>query len=116
MRSPEGVPAELEGRIAGAILGEGIDLARTRSLGEGTRRALRVWVEDLRCEEVETTDDDRRKGTAGMRVYFVLPKGAYATTVLATAFTIHESHEPYASDGESSEREESEAPPDEGDA
>jgi tRNA pseudouridine13 synthase len=110
MRSPDGAPAELEARIAAEILGSGIDLARTRSLGEGTRRALRVWVEDLRCEDIEPASGDPGKGTVGMRVYFVLPKGAYATTVLATAFTIDESH------GESGEREESEAPPDEGDA
>ena len=65
------------------ILGEGFDLARTRALGEGTRRALRLWVEDLRWETL--TDEARRafgEAAACIRVYFVLPKGAYATTVL----------------------------------
>jgi tRNA pseudouridine13 synthase len=106
MRSPEGEPAELERRIAAETLGNGregtrtIDLARTRALGEGSRRALRVWVDGLRCERIEPTEDERRKGTASMRVYFVLPKGAYATTVLGAAFTIDESH------GEPGEREE----------
>jgi tRNA pseudouridine13 synthase len=113
MRSPEGVPAELEQRIAADILGDGIDLARTRSLGEGTRRALRVWVDALRCELLPSEPDadgssdanasrgeEPGKGTASMRVHFVLPKGAYATTVLAAAFTVDESR------GESGERDE----------
>jgi tRNA pseudouridine13 synthase len=83
MRSPEGAPGELEQRIAAATLGEGFDLAGTRRLGEGTRRALRMWVEDLRCESSEV---DPGHGAACVRVYFVLPKGAYATTVLETVF------------------------------
>jgi tRNA pseudouridine13 synthase len=112
MRSPEGVPAELERRIAAEILGDRVDLARTRALGEGTRRPLRVWVEGLRCERIARSNDELRKGTASMRVYFVLPKGAYATTVLGAAFTIDESR------GEPSERDEpgleSELPAEEG--
>jgi tRNA pseudouridine13 synthase len=107
MRSPEGAPFALEQRIAAEILGPGVDLARTRALGEGTRRVLRVWVDEMRCEAIERSEDERRKGTASMRVYFVLPKGAYATTVLATAFAVDESH------GESGDREEHDGPPDE---
>jgi tRNA pseudouridine13 synthase len=107
MRSPEGAPLALEQRIADEILGPSVDLARTRSLGEGTRRVLRVWVDEMRCEAIERSEDERRKGTASMRVYFVLPKGAYATTLLATAFAIEESH------GESGDREEHDGPPDE---
>jgi tRNA pseudouridine13 synthase len=84
MRWPEGAPAELERRIAAVTLGEGFDLGATRRLGEGTRRALRVWVQDLRWERTEA---DPGHGAACVRVYFVLPKGAYATTLLGNVFT-----------------------------
>jgi tRNA pseudouridine13 synthase len=87
MRWPEGVPAELERLAATQILGEGFDLARTRSLGEGSRRVLRLWVEKLRWE---MDPPDPGNGAACMRVYFVLPKGAYATTVLAAAVAVEE--------------------------
>jgi tRNA pseudouridine13 synthase len=91
MRWPEGAPEELERRMTAEILGEGFDLAKTRSLGEGTRRALRLWVEDLRWEQVEA-DSEHADGKAGacMRVYFVLPKGSYATTVLSAAAALEE--------------------------
>ncbi len=95
MRWPEGAPAELERRVADRVLGEGFDLARTRSLGEGSRRALRLWVEDLRWEVVKAGDVEKQAGSgkpgACMRVYFVLPKGAYATTVLAATVALEES-------------------------
>jgi tRNA pseudouridine13 synthase len=87
MRWPEGTPAALERRIAAAILGAEFDLARTRSLGEGTRRALRLWVDDVRWD---TGESNVGHSTACVRVYFVLPKGAYATTVLGTLFDAHE--------------------------
>ena len=83
MRWPEGLPHDLEHRIAAATLGEGFDLAATRRLGEGTRRPLRLWVQDMRWEQ---TEGDAGHGAACVRVYFVLPKGAYATTVLASVF------------------------------
>jgi tRNA pseudouridine13 synthase len=83
MRWPEGAPAALERRIAAATLGEGFDLAATRRLGEGTRRSLRLWVQDLRWERAE---ENHGHQPACLRVYFVLPKGAYATTVLASVF------------------------------
>jgi tRNA pseudouridine13 synthase len=91
MRWPEGAVADLERRVSARILGDDFDLARTRSLGEGSRRALRLWVEDLRWE---TMKDDRTstpgKPAACMRVYFVLPKGSYATTVLGTAVALED--------------------------
>jgi len=91
MRWPEGRPAELERRASAEILGEGFDLARTRSLGEGSRRALRLWVEDLRWETVKVDlPDESGKSPACMRVYFVLPKGSYATTVLGAAVALEE--------------------------
>ncbi|MGD0526172.1 MAG: tRNA pseudouridine(13) synthase TruD [Polyangiaceae bacterium] len=91
MRWPEGGPAELERRIAAATLGEGFDLAATRRLGEGTRRPLRMWVQDLRWER---TEQDGGHAADCVRVYFVLPKGAYATTVLASVFTLGHTPEP----------------------
>ena len=87
MRWPEGAPGELEHRIAAEILGGDFDLSHTRRLGEGSRRALRLWVQELRWE---VEDDDSGHRAACVRVYFVLPKGAYATTVLATAFAVEE--------------------------
>lgn len=85
MRWPEGAPLALEGRLAEATLGSAFDLSRTRRLGEGTRRALRMWVQDLRWEagsEIPGHSPDC------FRVYFVLPKGGYATTVLGAVFAL----------------------------
>ncbi len=93
MRWPDGAPGELEHRIAAATLGEGFDLASTRRLGEGSRRALRLWVQDMRWEIV---DDEPGHPAACVRVYFVLPKGGYATTVLGAALTVDETDEPNA--------------------
>jgi tRNA pseudouridine13 synthase len=90
MRPAEGAPADLERRLTEEILGTDIDLSRTRSLGEGSRRALRIWVEGLRWEVLDSAAYDSGKGATCVRVYFVLPKGAYGTTVLGTALTIDE--------------------------
>jgi tRNA pseudouridine13 synthase len=98
MRSPEGAPAELERRITSQILGETFDLAATRPFGEGSRRALRLWVEDLRAVP-ETTMQHGEQG-ASIAVYFVLPKGAYATTVIAAAVALEENAVPLAADGD----------------
>jgi tRNA pseudouridine13 synthase len=99
MRPAEGAPAELEQRVTDAILGEGADLAKARALGEGSRRALRLWIEELRVEDAEREDarameiadgpGDCRNRTTCLRVHFVLPKGAYATTVLANAMAMN---------------------------
>jgi tRNA pseudouridine13 synthase len=84
MRWPEGAPGRLEREVADRVLGAGFDLSTTRRLGEGSRRALRLWVEGLRAERV----DDAGHQPACLRVYFVLPKGAYATTVLSTVVDV----------------------------
>ena len=76
MASPAGAPLVLEQEVTAAILGDPAVLEGTRALGEGTRRALRLLVEQLRAEP-EQED--------GLRVTFVLPKGAYATTVISSA-------------------------------
>jgi tRNA pseudouridine13 synthase len=94
MRRPEGSASELERRIAGEILGESFDLNRTRSLGEGSRRALCLWVEGLRWEEAkEAPGAPGGNRSACLRVYFVLPKGAYATTVLGAAVALEEAYD-----------------------
>lgn len=97
MRQPEGAARALEERIAAPLL-EGVDLHRARSLGEGTRRALRLRVHDVSIAEVMESAADRdahgdtssstSDGEQGRacRVGFVLPKGAYATTVLGSVF------------------------------
>jgi tRNA pseudouridine13 synthase len=96
MRWPGGAVSELERRVTKEILGEGFDLDRTRRLGEGSRRPLRLWVQDLRWEVVDVVDGDQ---LACARVYFVLPKGAYATTVLAGAVDITETPDVNAASG-----------------
>ncbi len=86
MRWPEGAPAELERAVMREQLGESFDLAATKKLGEGTRRVLRLWVEGMRVETAVTQIE--REDVASLRVYFVLPKGAYATTVLGAAIAV----------------------------
>jgi tRNA pseudouridine13 synthase len=94
MRSAEAEVKELEERIAAPFL-EGIDLERARSLGEGTRRALRLRVTGCSVAQVMNNEgvpgeaeSDNREQPGALRVQFVLPKGAYATTVLANAFDL----------------------------
>jgi tRNA pseudouridine13 synthase len=94
MRSAEGTVKELEERIALPFM-EGIDLKRARSLGEGTRRALRLRVTACSVAEVHNSNEivadpaeENRQAVRSLRIEFVLPKGAYATTVLANAFDV----------------------------
>jgi tRNA pseudouridine13 synthase len=77
MRWPEGAPAKLERKVLQAALPDPQGLEKFRHLGEGTRRPLRLGVADL-----EVTGPDV---SGGLAVSFVLPKGGYATTVLAAA-------------------------------
>ena len=112
MRQPEAEAFELEQRIVVPLI-EGIDLRRARSLGEGTRRPLRLRLSELSHESIassldEATSSDSPHGGCAMRVRFVLPKGAYATTVLSNAFTISEAGRP---DRELSDREHREPQP-----
>jgi tRNA pseudouridine13 synthase len=83
MPRAEGEPGALELEIARARLGDAFDAAMAGALGEGTRRALRLLPSNCRaeiiCNPVATANG--REDT-GCRVEFVLPKGAFATTVL----------------------------------
>lgn len=88
MRWPEGAARALEDEIVGAALeelgvaGDSEFLARWASLGEGTRRPLRQWVTELSAERLEGNSP---QAAGALRVRFVLPSGAYATTVIARA-------------------------------
>lgn len=109
MRQPEADALAIEQRIVAPLI-EGIDLRRARSLGEGTRRALRLRVAELSHRSHASSFDEAcippsanpdgkqakqakqtgqpREQAAAIEVRFVLPKGAYATTVLSSAFAL----------------------------
>jgi len=97
MRQPEPEAFDLEQRLMAPLI-EGIDLRRARALGEGTRRPLRLRVAELSHSSVDSSLDEAasraedagggRHAECAMRVRFVLPKGAYATTVLSNAFEV----------------------------
>ena len=84
MRWPGGRPGELERETLAEALGDGPGLDRFGRLGPGTRRALRLWATELRCEL--GSDRDR------LTVSFVLPKGGYATTVLEQVCDLRDVH------------------------
>jgi tRNA pseudouridine13 synthase len=89
MRDPEGEPLELEQRVLQDSLGEGVDLSVTRPLGEGTRRSLRLWVNELRIESHEPSSPlAGGEEEHALKVSFVLPKGGYATSVLGTVLAL----------------------------
>jgi tRNA pseudouridine13 synthase len=92
MRQPEAEAFEVEQRIAAPFI-QGVDLRRARSLGEGTRRPLRLRVAELSHAPIDSSVDglvssERSVDGYDITVRFVLPKGAYATTVLSNAFAI----------------------------
>lgn len=92
MRQPADIALELEQRIVAPLI-EGIDLRRARTLGEGTRRPLRLHVTELTHSFFDSSSDEAARSETDAKgcaisVQFVLPKGAYATTVLSNAFTI----------------------------
>jgi tRNA pseudouridine13 synthase len=130
MREPTGVVHELETRVTRSIVGENFSWEAARRLGEGTRRPLRLWLEDLQLRQEPqgsggkppdesldhaSVDSVQRCPESPMAraqneelsdicVSFVLPKGSYATTVLAAVFQVEESgrggllHAPEGSD------------------
>lgn len=77
MRWPEGIVKDLELAVLTNVLPELTRLDDFRAHGEGTRRSLRMEL-----TEFEAADPD---ASGMLTVSFVLPKGGYATTVLATA-------------------------------
>jgi len=81
MMRAEGDVGALEDEVARARLGEAYDRAFEGVLGEGTRRALRLFVKEMRvsCNSVANASGIEETSCT---VEFVLPKGAFATTVL----------------------------------
>jgi len=87
MLRAEGVPGEIESAAWTRVLGDAEKAAFDGVLGEGTRRALRLFVSEMRVFEDPNCNSvaDATKNEETSRVAeFVLPKGAFATTVLAT--------------------------------
>jgi tRNA pseudouridine13 synthase len=80
MRAEHDVGA-LEEEIARARLGEAFEPAFSGVLGEGTRRALRLFVKEVSvsCNSVANASGNEETSCI---IEFVLPKGAFATTVL----------------------------------
>lgn len=77
MRWPEGSVKDLELDVLTNVIPDPKRLDDFRAYGEGTRRSLRMEVSNF-----EAADPD---ASGMLAVSFVLPKGGYATTVLATA-------------------------------
>ena len=78
---PEGAARALEEEILAAGLGDRTLLENNRQLGEGARRPLRLLPEGMRVSEVDAD-------ATSLQVEFVLPRGAYATTVLEAVSVI----------------------------
>jgi len=85
MRWPEGPVAALEREVLAEAIGE-TDLGPFKRYGEGTRRSLRFMLESL---DIQSGDGDEH-----LTVSFVLPKGAYATTVLSEVCRWTDPHRP----------------------
>jgi len=75
MRWPKDRPEQIEREVLNQFLQDPTVLDRHSKLGEGARRPLRIFAQDLVCTDDET---DRSK----LILSFALPKGAYATTLL----------------------------------
>ncbi|WP_044236916.1 tRNA pseudouridine(13) synthase TruD [Chondromyces apiculatus] len=79
MRWPAGAVLDLERAVLSRDLDDPHRLDAFAHAGEGTRRPLRMMVDGL---EASVLPDDER----AIAATFVLPKGGYATTLLARAF------------------------------
>jgi tRNA pseudouridine13 synthase len=90
MRRAERAIGELERKICDDVFGAGFDFARVSALGEGTRRALVLRPEALTWTWVQRP----RESPGVLSVSFVLPKGAYATSVLGAVFDLIETKAP----------------------
>ena len=80
MKRPSGAVAAVETAILAAALPDVSVLDRYKKLGKGTRRTLRLWVDDLSWEP--------NPAEGSLTVRFVLPQGGYATTVLGEVFDL----------------------------
>ena len=80
MPKPRGKPLELEERIQAGILGDGFPFAKAADYGEGARRTLRFFATEMQSQ----WEGENSGNPPHLRLRFVLPKGAYATTVLGS--------------------------------
>lgn len=95
MRWPAGEPLAMERAVLDASAIDDALLEARKSLGEGTRRALRLEVKEMSVtEEIVAESGTKPTGPGGSAasivVRFVLPKGGYATTVLGRAFRLRD--------------------------
>ena len=72
MKAPQAEPAAREARVLERFGMTPASFQRYSKLTAGTRRAMLLWPEELAVETVE----------GGLQFQFVLPSGAYATSVL----------------------------------
>ena len=111
MRWPAGEPLAIERAVLDASALDDALLEARKSLGEGTRRALRLEVKEMAVtEEIVTASGTKPAGpigsAPGIVVRFVLPKGGYATTVLGRAFRLRDAALEKPSDAETDVEEE----------
>ena len=78
---PDGAAKQLEEEVLGAWLEDRALIDRNRQLGEGARRPLRLLPTDVRVSTAGLP-------ATSLQVEFVLPRGAYATTVLEAVSTV----------------------------
>ena len=95
MRWPAGEPLAMERAVLDASAIDDALLEARKSLGEGTRRALRLEVGEMSVTEesageVGTNPTSDAPTGVTIAVRFVLPKGGYATTVLGRAFRLRD--------------------------
>lgn len=83
MRQPEASALARELEVLARFSVDAESLSRFSRLGEGVRRSLRLFPEAL---AVHDTPSSTVPDEADMHLQFVLPKGAYATEVLAWLF------------------------------
>jgi tRNA pseudouridine13 synthase len=105
MRWPTGEPLAIERAVLDASALDDALLEARKSLGEGTRRALRLEVKEMAVtEEIVSASGTKPAGPVGSApgivVRFVLPKGGYATTVLGRAFRLRDAALEKPSDAE----------------
>lgn len=81
MRWPEGEPARWEREVLEEALGDAQALQAMEKVGAGSRRSLRILPKDLEFE-FSTRES--------LEVTMLLPKGAYATTVLGSVFQLRD--------------------------
>lgn len=81
MRKPEGIALERELELLARHGLEEAALSKFSRLGEGVRRSLRLFPEAMQLASAPAGADE-----TDMQLQFVLPKGAYATEVLAWVF------------------------------